>query len=324
MNVSNLKTAAKPSAEARVGLGAVKKGRVEKPMRILLYGVEGIGKSTFAANAPSPIFLGAEDGTAQLDVHRLPDATTWDHILSDISELETGDHNYKTVALDTLDWAEPLCWAHVCKAGKRDSIEDFGFGKGYVAAVDEWRRLLIRLDALRAKRGMHVILLAHSRVATFKNPEGDDFDRYALKLHDKSSGLIKEWCDAVLFAQYETFTHEKDKRVRGISSGSRIVHTQHRAAFDAKNRYSLPEVMPLSWEDFATAASAHTPLSAEKLCAQIDTLMTSLPDANQEQAKKGLVRAAGDPSKLAQLVDWMKGRIQIEQTETTTTKESDK
>jgi hypothetical protein len=127
------------------------------------------------------------------------------------------------------------------------NIEDVGFGKGYNAALDRWRDMLSRLDTLRDRRGMNVILLAHSWIKTFRNPEGDDFDRYELKLHAKTSGLIKEWSDAVLFAAYETLTAtDKSKRTRGISTGARIVHTERRAAFDAKNRFELPAELPAS------------------------------------------------------------------------------
>lgn len=296
------------------GLKSIVKGRLDKPIRVLMFAPEGIGKSTFASNAPAPIFVGAEDGTAQLDVHRFPQPSRWEDVFSDIGELTTERHDYRTVVIDTLDWLEPLCWEFVCRQGGKRGIEDFGFGKGYVAALEEWRRLLAVLDALRASRGMSVILLAHSKVATFKNPEGDDYDRYTLKLHDKASGVIKEWADAVLFAQYETFTHEKSGRVRGIDSGARVIHTQHKAAYDAKNRFDLPETIPLSWEEFAAGVRAHVPASVDKLREQYAELLPRMPDDVRKKAEETYAKA--DAAMLAKLVDRMRGRVQIEQSQT--------
>lgn len=252
-----------PPVSKRMALDKLVKGKVEQPRRILLYGTEGIGKSTFAANAPAPIFLGPEDGTGQLDVTRFPKPLTWPDILEAVRTLTNDAHEFKTFVLDTVDAAEPLLWTHMCerdsqpgKPALRD-IEDYGYGKGYQKALDEWRVLLSMLERLRAAKGMNVILLAHADKKLFKNPEGEDFDRYELKLNIKAGGLLKEWCDAVLFAKFETYaiTDEK-KRVRGVSSGARLVHTQRTAAYDAKNRYQLPESFPLSWADFDTLATA--------------------------------------------------------------------
>lgn len=300
----------------RVGLAAVKRGKLDAPIRLLAYGPEGIGKSTLAAGAPGPLFIGAEDGTEQLDVARV-EPKAWDDVFFLVSELATTAHDYRTVVLDTADWAEPLCWEHVCKQGGKKSIEEFGYGKGYVAALDEWRRLLSWLDRLRSGRGMNAVLLAHARVAQFKNPEGDDYDRYTLKLHEKASGLLKEWCDAVLFCQYETFTHDKGGRTKGIDSGARVMHTVRRAAFDAKNRYGLPEKMPLSWEEFAAGVQAHAPKSPDVLRAEISALLGRMSAADKTRAEAATKRAGEDPIKLSQLADWARGKVNIQEEQST-------
>jgi len=297
-------------------LATVKRGKLDTPIRLLAYGPEGIGKSTLASGAPSPLFIGAEDGTAQLDVARIQPGS-WEDIFGLIAELASMEHDYKTLVLDTADWAEPICWDHVCAQGGKKGIEDFGYGKGYVAALDEWRRLLSWLDRLRAKRAMNVVVLAHSKVATFKNPEGEDFDRYTLKLHDKAAGLLKEWSDAVLFCQYETFTHDKNGRTKGIDSGARIMHTVRRAAFDAKNRYGLPEQLPLSWDEFAAGVTAHAPKPPAALKAEIAALLPKLGDA-AKKAEAALARAGDDPIKLSQLADWARGKVSISSTKETT------
>lgn len=309
------------SAPSRMKLTAVTKGRVERPMRVLLFGVEGVGKSTFAANAPSPVFLAAEDGTAQLDVARFPEPKTWRDVFDAVDELTNGEHEYKTVVVDTLDWLEPLCWDHVvtkASSPKIKSIEDFGFGKGYVAALDEWRLLLAKFEQLRLRRGMHVIFLAHSWIKTFKNPEDEDYDRYELKLHAKAGGLLKEWSDAVLFTRYETFTNtdEKTKRSRGVSTGARVIHTQRTAAWDAKNRYDLPETLPLDWHAFAEAVKRQAPADPAKLRERIQKLLAQTTDTEFVQKVAAAVEAAGnDASKLAKYADNLSARISIQQQE---------
>jgi hypothetical protein len=295
-------------------LGAIVKGRLVRPMRVLTYGVEGIGKSTFAANAPSPIFLAAEDGTAQLDVARFPEPKTWREVFDALDELTDTEHDFKTLVVDTLDWLEPLCWQAVCERSKWRSIEDGGYGKGYVAALDEWRVLLARLERLRERRAMHVIFLAHSWVKTFKSPDTDDFDRYELKVHAKAGGLLKEWADAVLFARYETFSHvdEKTKRAKGVSTGARVIHTQRTAAWDAKNRYDLPESIPLDWQAFVEAVERKAPADPARLMKRIEALLASADDAVTERVRTAVAKAQGNAAQLARIADHLAATVNIQ------------
>jgi len=292
---------------SKMQLKNVKKGRLETPLCVVLYGSEGVGKSTFSADAPKPIFLGAEDGTAHLDIARFPVPQKWEECVEALDVLQDEAHDYKSVVIDTADWIEPLIHDFVCREGGKKSIEDFGYGKGYASALDNWRELTKKLDALRA-RGMNVIVLAHAQVKTFRNPAGDDYDRYELKLHGKASALLKEWANAVLFANYKTYTREKEGRVRAMGDGSRVVFTEHRPAWDAKNRYGLPYELPLSWTEFEQAARAGEPASAEKLLAEITALQAMVPGAVQEKAKAALVKAGDDPLLLAKLSDWLKAK----------------
>jgi hypothetical protein len=251
-----------PPKTSRMALSAVVKGRLDHPLKVTLYGVEGIGKSTFGAGSPNPIFLGAEDGTQHLDVARFPKPESVVDVFEAIRTLNEEGHSFQTLVFDTLDWLEPLIWKHVISKSGKDvnSIEDVGggYGKGYTAALDEWRRVLSALERLQAQKKMHVLFIAHSHVKTFKNPEGEDFDRYQMKINEKAAGLVKEWSDAVLFAKHETLAHKdaKTKRVRGVDTGARIIFTERSAAYDAKNRYSLPDQLPLSWADFYAAVKA--------------------------------------------------------------------
>lgn len=298
---------------SRMQLTAVTRGKINRPLKTLLYGVEGVGKTTFAAMAPDTIFIAAEDGTAQLDVARFPEPRSWQDVLDAIEELTTGQHSFKTLAIDTLDWLEPVLWAAICKRDGQRDIESYGYGKGYTAALDEWRVFLAALERMCSQRSMGVIMLAHSWVKPFKNPEGEDFDRYEMKLNNKAAGLLKEWCDTVLFARYETFAvkDQKTKRVRGVSSGARVVHTVRTAAYDAKNRHDLPETMPLDYEAYAEATVAKAPADAATLTARIEQLLVGQPEEFMGKVNAAVVTANGNPAQLARVLDRLTARLNI-------------
>ncbi len=307
----------------RMSLANVTRGKLKRSMRIFLYGVDKIGKSTFGAGAPSPIIIGAEDGTAELDVARFPEPRTFQDILDALDQLLAEDHDFKTVVLDTADWAEPMIWRATCQRGdekgkKPASIEGFGYGKGYVETLTEWRLMLARLDALRSRKGMHVIILAHAWVKPFKNPLGDDFDRYEPKIHVKASALLKEWADCVLFAQHETGTVMKGEgafaKARGLSSGARYIYTQRTAGYDAGNRYGLPPKLPLNWQGFEDAVKAGTPEDPVKLLALINALAEQVDPETRARVARWLTTSdARDPIKLSQAADNLRGKISIKQ-----------
>lgn len=295
-------------APRRMTLANLIKGKQQEPVRVLLFGPEGVGKSTFGADAPKPIFLAPEDGTGQLDVPRFPKPETWDETLEAVRTLTEESHDFQTLVIDTLDHLEPLLWRKLCVDAKVDLIEDIGggFGRGYVAAVDGWRSFLAALERMRTVRKMGIVMLAHSCVRTFKSPDSDDFDRYELKLHAKSAGLLKEWVDAVLFANYETLTAKdgKTKRVKGVSTGARLIYTVRTAAYDAKNRYNLPESLPLSWAEFASEMRGDDKQVAATIEAIREKSAGLSPD-DQAKVAKAIERAGGDAAKLAQLNDWI-------------------
>jgi hypothetical protein len=300
-----------------MGLAGVVKGRIQRPVRVLMYGVEGVGKSTFAADAPASIFLGTEDGTSQLDVARFPDPTSWQDAHDALDELRRSEHDYRTLAIDTLDWLEPLCWEHVCahrrdkNNKKHDTIEGYPYGQGYQLAVDEWRGLCAHLNALLSEKKMNIVLVAHSQVRMFKNPAGPDYDRYELKLHAKSSGLLKEWADCVLFATHEELTRDANGRAKGVSTGARVIYTQRTAAWDAKNRYDLPETLPLSWEAFADAARSHRPADPARLVLRIGTLLDSAPEEVRPRVMAAVEKADGSAAELARIADKLAAMVSI-------------
>ena len=294
---------------SRMKLAQVVRGKVKKPPRVLVFAVEKLGKSTFASRAPSPIFVCSEDGTSELDVARFPEPKTWGEVFDAVDELLTVEHEYKTLVIDTLDWLEPMCWKAVCAKARVSAIEDMPYGRGYAAALDEWRLLLARLEKLREERGMGIVLLAHSWVKAFKSPDTADYDRYEMKLHAKAGGLIKEWCDAVLFGTYETYTHEKNGTTKGVSTGARVVHTQRRAAWDAGNRYDLPETLPLDWDAFAEALAAHRPGDPSAYRAKIADMLKLVDPAVAEKVRASLAKVGDDAAELARIADKLSGLI---------------
>lgn len=295
----------------RLTLASVVRGKMVQPPRLFVYGVEGIGKSTLGAGAPKPIILGVEDGTGRIDVPRFPmpdGGMQLVDVFDAISELTTGTHDFQTLVIDTVDWLEPLVWDFICRRDDQPNVEGYGYGKGYQVALDEWRRLLSALEKLRTTKKMGVLLLGHSLIKAFKNPEGDDFDRYELKVHAKAGGLLKEWCDAVLFANYETFAKkaakdEKNKyaKSKGVSTGARLLFTERTAAYDAKNRYGLPSQLPLSWAELEAAMAAGQPVDPAVAIEAINQKLLQLPAAEQEKARAVLVRAGNDSTKLSLL-----------------------
>jgi hypothetical protein len=234
----------------------ISRGRTDDPERLLVYGGPGIGKSTLAANAPRPVFLDLEGGTAQLDVARVEGLTRWEDLLAAVQALTTDAHDFETVVIDTLDRAEWLCWQHLMQKENVRSIEKIGkgFGKGYTAAYEEFRRLFGSLEALWRQRRMRVIVLAHAALENVRNPTGPDYQRYTLKVHKQVAGMFYEACDATLFAHYDVAVSKSDDDDRARAStisDVRYVYTVEQGTHLAKNRYGLPARMPLSWDALA-------------------------------------------------------------------------
>ena len=231
------------------------KGLIPHPPATLVYGTDGIGKSTWGAAAPNPLVISTEGGLANIDVHKTPICKDFAAVNEALSYLMTQPHQYQTVVIDTLDWLEPLIWRAVATKHGKSNIEDFGYGKGYQLAMDGWNFVLSTLDLLREK-GMAVILLAHARVVRFNDPSSDSYDRYEPDLHKHASSRIQEWCDQVLFCTFKVSTVRRDEgfgkeRTRAVGSGDRVVYTSEMPTHLAKRRIKLPDVLPLEYAAYA-------------------------------------------------------------------------
>ena len=227
------------------------------PPRVLIYGPAGVGKTTFASSAKNPIFLLLEDGLGTIEVDAFPRAKTYLEARGALDALINEEHDYRTLVVDSLDWLEPMIWSHTCEQSKWQSIEQPGYGRGYVEALRYWREFLDRVNYLRDAKRMTTILIGHSAIKRFEAPDAESFDRYVIKLQAKACDLVSEHSDAILFAnhRYQTIKTEQNgrTRTRGTGQGDRVMYTEERPAWVAKNRYGLPPEMALDWAEFAGA-----------------------------------------------------------------------
>jgi len=227
-----------------ISLDSIMKGMTPKPPRVVLYGTPGIGKTSFGASAPKPIFIQTEDGASALSVAKFPLAKSFEDVLGALNVLATEDHDYQTVVIDTLDKLEELIFAQVAKDKGKNNISDIGFHQGYTLALDYWQKILDALDAL-VERGIIPVLLAHVQIKKFDAPDVEAYDRYRLNLHDKGAAKVLDWCDVMLFANYKIRTKSADGKAKALNNdGERWLYAEERPQHWAKNRYRLDYQIP--------------------------------------------------------------------------------
>ena len=241
-----------------ISLNSISKTRrAAQPPRILVHGGHGVGKSTLGANAFNPIFLPTEEGLSGIETNAFPLLKSWTEVQEAIHALEHEEHQFGTVVLDSADWLEPLIWAEVCRVAGKKSLEDWAYGKGFFETTPYWRAFLAGMDRLR-DRGMAIVLICHSEVKRFDAPDSESYDRYQPKLHKIANALITEWADVIGFAQFEVATKKTETgfgatKVRGIGTGRRVLQVVEKPAYVAKNRYGLPDTLPLDWSALVAA-----------------------------------------------------------------------
>ncbi|MBE5973228.1 MAG: ATP-binding protein [Paenibacillaceae bacterium] len=248
------------------------KGKLPGAKKTVVYGPEGIGKSTFAARFPDPVFIDTEGSTKDMDVARLPEPSSWTMILNQVSDVIKTPNVCKTLIVDTADWAETLCTTSVCTKNQKSSIEDFGYGKGYTYIQEEFGKLLNLLTDV-TKVGINVVLTAHAKMRKFEQPdEMGAYDRWEMKLSKGVAPMVKEWADMVLFCNYKTMVVNVDgqgaqKGKNKAQGGRRVMYTTHHSCWDAKNRYGLPDEVPFEYDSIRhiiESSVVGNPISEEK------------------------------------------------------------
>lgn len=265
----------------------ITKGIISKPVKVCVYGVEGIGKTTFASQFPEPLFFDLDKGSAQLDVSRVTDITSWPLLLSSIKEIYDNPTICKTLVIDTADAAERMCIDYICGKFNKKGIEDFGYGAGYTYLVEEFARFLVQLDACIGQ-GINVVVLAHAVLKTVTLPEEmGTYDHWELKLSSKTTNkvapLVKEWADLLLFANYKTILIEDGTRKKA-AGGKRIMYTTHTTFADAKNRFSLAEELPFDYNEIVRLIPNRTapgikPIQEKKQETKQKTVKKSEPES---------------------------------------------
>lgn len=269
----------------------ITKGKIDRAQKVVIYGPEGIGKSSLGAKFPDPVIIDTEGGTAHMDVRRIDKPQSWEELLSIIKEVAATPGICKTLVIDTADWAEQLVTAYLCAKYKQNSIESFGYGKGYTYLAEEFARLLSACDLVIAA-GIHVVITAHAKMRKFEQPdEMGAYDRWEMKLSKQVAPLLKEWCDHLFFCNYQTFVVTSDNDTKKAQGGKRVIYTSHHPAWDAKSRVSLPEIVDLDYKNiahiFETKASEPAAPAAEAAPTEkpIDTLRRMMAEANVTDAE---------------------------------------
>jgi hypothetical protein len=243
-----------------INLSSLSRTKASRPPIIVIHGGPGLGKTTFAAAAPGAVFVRTEDGLGHIEADAFPLAQSFADVLDALRALYAEQNTFRWVVIDSLSALEPLIWQAVAAREGKSSIEDLGFGKGYVMALDYWRQLFDALHSLAAERGIGSILIAHSDIVRFESPEVEGYDRAQIKLHKRAFQLAYERADVIGYAAPRVFVRKEQDGQRsrnlGVGSGERLLHLVERPAYIAKNRYSLPESIPLSWPAFEAALLA--------------------------------------------------------------------
>lgn len=268
----------------------ITRGKRARAQKVVIYGPEGIGKSTFAAEFPNPVFIDTEGSTDNMDVARLDKPTSWTMLNNEIAFIKANPTECGTLVIDTIDWAESMAVTHVCSQHGKQGIEDFGWGKGYTYVQEEMGRFLNSLSDL-VDMGINVVLTAHAQIKKFEQPdEMGSYDRYELKLGQKTGSktapLVKEWADMVLFANYKTLVMTTDNGKKKAQGGERVMYTNHRPAWDAKNRHGLPDEMPFNYNGVAHIFASQQVQAPQQATPTPQQTQTELPIDMSQVASK--------------------------------------
>ena len=319
-----------PSEKKTGALSQVKRKRLADKLRWFIYGPEAVGKTILAEASGNTILIDIEGGSGHLDAQRYPFnpgepdefvPRTFPDFLAALKVLREEDHDFDAAVIDTTDALEQLIWSYIVERdsqpGKKQlhTIEDYGYGKGYTVALNEWEQLCRELDRLRTQRGMDIILLGHSMIKAYKNPVADDYDRFIPRLHDKAAGLLKGWVDMVGFYQFEEMVGDgmgdRKSRAKGVSTGRRLLHFRREAAYDAKRRYAVPDSIAIDletlWTPLSEAIEQARLSSPADLVEEIQKQQKRIGDAAlDDMVDKAVTDAGPDMARLAEILGRLK------------------
>lgn len=303
----------------KMSLSNISSGVEKQPVLALIFAPEGVGKTTFGADAPGTVFMDVEGGSHFLNTKRFPKPDKLQDVYDGIEQLMTQPHDYKTLVVDTVDELERLVWEHCCTRDGKSSIEDYGFGRGYKEAQKEWVTLRNKLTDLQLATRMNIVLLGHAAVKTSKDPQMVDHDQFILRVHGSSASILKEWVNAVGFANHEAIIVQKDKDDKSTNkvlsyTGKRKLYFQRSKGYEAKTRFkSLEKPMDFKWSEFYTRYQE----AYEDKCAPLREEAYNLCDKlSEEQVKtKGeaitvAIKTADDPQTLENIVGRLKQMVE--------------
>lgn len=276
-------------------------GIIPKAQKVVLYGVEGIGKTTFASQFPDPVFIDTENSTDYLDVKRFDKPTSWQMLLNEVQDMKLNRPG-KTLVIDTIDWAEDLCKKSLCAQHNWKAIDSSDYGVRYVALGTEMGNLLDKLSEV-IDAGVNVVITAHAWLRKKEEPdEVGSYDRYELKLEKKTAPIVKEWADTLLFANYKTYVVETKNKSKKGQGGARTMYTTHRPTWDAKNRWGLADELPFEFKQIAAAfdqaytggAQTAQPATTQPVQSQQPTLPPETPTQPAQPAQPAPNQAPTD------------------------------
>ena len=291
----------------------ITKGKIPSALKCVIYGPEGIGKSTFASRFPDPLFIDTEGSTKHMNVDRLDAPSSWTLLMQEVQFVKSTPGLCRTLVIDTADWAERLCINQICAQKNWSGIEDAGWGKGYTYLAEEFGKLLNLLEDV-VRSGINVVVTAHAQMRKFEQPdELGSYDRWELKLKKQTAPMVKEWADMVLFANYKTIVVNVDGQgaIKGKNkaqgAGQRVMYTTHHSCWDAKNRHGLPDELPFDYTAvahlFAEQAAVQPPIQQPVLQTVQQPVQATPPIAQPTPVPQPQMDiAAGDGIQEGQLV----------------------